>query len=352
MKKLPSYILISICLLVLGSSLLSGKSVEFEAKKNFVSDFYEYADKYTTENLRSIPLLNDIAPTITFLAGNIRRNGVYVGDEYLLADISDNNPLETEQTVNSLYNRIADIHPHTYFMIIPTSTAIKQEEINVQSTRLFNEREFINNVYENISDIASTIDVYSPLFSSREQYTYYRNDKGLTSLGGYYVYQALVSRLGISPTPLNEFTVRYLPDGYYGELAAAAEYYNLPADTISFYTEATPSTNYSVTHIKDDNTYRRYYTLFPEYISDIELSPNVILGGYSSIIEIDSTQDYYENCLVIGDFTAISYLPFMASHFNRLTFLSYDAPQSIAEQISYDDYDRVVFAMSIESILS
>ena len=219
MHKLPSILLVTFIIAMILTTLLNTDPILISKDSNFLKSAFNASDRFVASGLKKLPLLEDVAKDLTIVTGNIKRNGIYITDNYLLPDIKILNPERTMQNIERVHSLMERIDTSCYFALIPTAAAIKQQELPPQLEDLFNERSFITEVYAKMADTASTADIYSSLFSAKYQYTYFRNDLGLTALGGYYVYEALINRLGYTPMPIYEFTVRHIQITYYGSLA-------------------------------------------------------------------------------------------------------------------------------------
>ncbi len=329
---------------------VSTHSYRYDESKSLPQNFYQSINRLAKNRLSEVDGLTSIAQKIAYLSGNIRKNGVFVTQNYLLRDTQNTTPKTTSENTKYLIEQLERFEQPTYLMLIPTACAIKQQELPSQITDLFNQRNFISGIYSQCTNIAATVDAYSGLFGAKDQYTYYRNSSNITALGGYYLYQALSSRLGITPRALDQFEVEHLATQYYGDLADQAEYYDLAPDIVTLYQYTGVKRNYMVTHYNQDEM-RRYYSLFPKHLEAIGRPTDVVLGGYSQRVDITASSLYQESCLIIGDITTLSYLPFLAVHYGNITFLDIRYLDDTLPNLDYDQYDQVVVGLSIETLL-
>lgn len=348
-----SAVLLIVAVLAVSIFILAGVdsfTYRYDKDKSLPQNIHQSIDQLAKERLGSIKSLETIAKKLSFLSGNIRKNGIYVTETYLMRDIQNTDPQITSDNIDYLIEQLERFEQPTYLMLIPTVSAIKQQELPSSITDLFNQRNFIAEIYNRCINIAATVDAYSNLFAAKEQYTYYRNSSNLTALGGYYLYQALSARLGITPRPPDQFEVEHLAAKYYGDLAREAEYYDLPPDIITLYKYTGTRRNYMLTHYNGDEM-RRYYNLFPKHLEEIGRPTDVVLGGESQRLDITASAPYQESCLIIGDKTALSYLPFLAVHYGNITFLDIYSLDETLVDLDYDLYDQVIIGLSVEALL-
>lgn len=333
---------------ILGGS--EGFDYRYDPTESLPYNLRQGMDQLAKERLNGIGGLSSVAKRLSFLRGDLRKNGVFVTDNYLMRDIQNTDPQMSSDNVEYLIEQLERFEQPTYLMLIPTVSAIKQQELPASITDLFNQRSFIADIYNRCINIAATVDAYSNLFAAKDQYTYYRNSSSLTGLGGYYLYQALSGRLGLTPRALDQFEVEHLASKYYGDLARQAAYYELPADIITLYEYSGSKRSYMITHYNGD-ALRRYYSLFPKHLEEIGRPTDVVLGGESRRIDITASSPYQESCLIIGDKTASSYLPFLAVHYGNITFLDIRYLEDTLPMLDYDLYDQVIIGLSVESLL-
>lgn len=237
----------------------------------------------------------------------------------------------------------------THLMIVPTACAIYQEQLPARLT-LYNQKRFIDETYRSLSGQVTAIDVYPALYSAREDYLYYRSDSRLTSLGGYTLYQVLAQRLGL--TPYREFSLDRVSHSFYGNLYDRWGYGGVKPDIITLYHNLSAERSYQVYHW-DRYEERTYYGLYPAEAAVPGGEDAVILGGHSPRIEITATGAPKQSLLLFGDGDTLGYLPFLAPHYSKITYLDLTLlTQWEIEDLSAQGYDQVLFACDLSSYLN
>lgn len=278
----------------------------------------------------------------------ILKNGVYIANDILLEDIVPNSDIITKNN-NDLLNFVSKNSKKTTVAIVPTAIAIKQEQLP-SDVELFNQRTLINDTYSKIKEYSRTVDIYSLLFSKRNDYTYFRTSSHLTGLGGYYVYYAIAQRMGLTSRPINNFQIETISSDYYGDLSDKANIYTIKPDLFNIYKAKAENKQYMINSIKGDNRYS-YYELYPTYLKDINQIDNVPFGGKSDVLKITTNSKYEGSLLIFSDDTALSYLPFLLEHYRNVTVIDLEKVKtSTLREIDLNSYAQILFTYSASSL--
>lgn len=313
--------------------------------------FSERTEQAISENMPFGEGLSAIMTDILYKTGVRRFNGTYIGnDGSLLHDVQQPDS-RTVALTKSFVSAFGDFFEgDCCFMLIPTAAVIRQQELDTYAADgLFNQRRLINETYGELSGSVKLADVYQLLFNKRGEYIYYRTENLPTGLGGYYIYSELAARLELTPKKMEDFSVAYAAHGFYGSLAEKELCKYAEPDFISLYESVSGKENYTVTHYGADGEETVLEGLYQpeENYSD---KTDIIFGGISAVIKIESEKESGEKLLVFGDETVKSWLPFMLGDFSSVTVVDIsEASDSMLEQIVLSDYSKVVFAYSVES---
>lgn len=275
------------------------------------------------------------------------KNGVYIANDNLLEDITPDEKI-IEKNTNDLLKFVSSKQNSTTVAIVPTAIAIKQEQLPGEVT-LFNQRTLINDTYSKIKEHTRTVDIYSLLFSKRSDYTYFRTSSHLTGLGGYYLYYAIAPRMGLNTRTINNFEIETLSDEYFGDLSQKADVYTVKPDLFNIYKYNSNELQYMINLSKDDKLFT-YHELYPTYLKDIGQIENVLFGGKSDILKINTNSKYNESLLIFSDDTVYSYLPFLVSHFKNITVIDLEKlKNSDLRNIDVSSYSKILFTYSSSS---
>jgi hypothetical protein len=312
----------------------------------------EALEEFLQENLPFREELRGGVLRLRMLGGSSEQNGVFLVEDGLVENltVTGDTTLHRNNTRQILAVMERSSSP-AHFMLIPTACAIYQDRLP-EYAPLYNQRGYIDNTYKQFYGTASTVDAYNALLYSDSDYLYYRTEGSLTALGGYALYQVLGARLGFVPRPLSQFEIDYQVHDYYGNLYQRWGYGGVRGDVIATCRDTQGGTTSRVLNWERYGP-KTYHTLYPREAAVSGDGLDVILGGHAPRIEIFTEGGRSSSLLVLGDRTALSYLPFLAGHYQKITFL--DLSLLTASEIGAfdpDDYTQILFAYSMDTYLN
>ena len=327
---------------------------------NFVEiDFSDGAVKQIESSVAdSVPMkekLSELMTKLKFISGARYFDGTYIGnDGSLLRDVQEPNSRTVSMARNYLLSFAENNDCDTYFMLIPTSSVIKQQEINAYaSENLYNQNHLINEMYSELYGRLNTVGVYQSLFSHRGEYIYYHTENLPTGLGGYYIYRELASRMNLKAKTLGEFSAAYAAHNFYGSLASDTLKPYASPDFLSLYEYSEQKINYTVNFYSGGKNTKSQSGIFIYDENGIDDKTDMILGKMTPLCEIESDIEDRNSLLVFADRTAKSWIPFMAPHYQKITIVDIDniSDEDIA-LIDINSYDKVLFAYGVDSFTS
>jgi hypothetical protein len=318
-------------------------------------DFIDRVENSLSENIPFREKLSGLMDTIHYSSGVRHFGNIYIGNGgSLLLDIQK----PTSRTFSAAKNYVLafaeknQVKP--YFMLIPTASAILQQELDTFAGKdIYNQRNMINNMYSEFGGKVRTTDIYQTLYDHRGEYIYYHTENLPTSLGGYYIYGELCSRLGIEQTPLDAFSIAYGAHGFYGSLATDFLKQYSSSDFVSLYEYN--GENVILERRENNGSIKISESLFVYSEEAFEDKTDMIFGGISPVMEITSAESLGErsSILIFGDESAKSWLPFLATNYGRITFVELNlAEEELLSEISVSDYDQVLFAYATSNFVS
>ncbi|MBE6900612.1 MAG: hypothetical protein E7479_08140 [Ruminococcaceae bacterium] len=353
MKKISAFL---IAAMLFGMSFALGFNILSEESFPVEGTLAEKTEKLISDNIPFRDELSELMDSIRYFSGVRLFGDIYIGSEgSLLRDIQK----PTSRTFSAAKNYILGFSEKNqikpYFMLVPTSSAILQHEIeNFAREDFFSQRNMINRMYSEFGGKVRTTDIYQTLYDRRNEYIYYHTEDIPTSLGGYYIYGELCSRLGITANELDSFSVSFASHGFYGSLANDFfKKYSEP-DFVSLY-EYVGGSEIIVEHRNQNGTRSIYNNLFIYDGKNFEDKTDMILGGISPVIEITVSESQGErnSILIFGDESAKSWIPFLVSNFGKITFVDLNsATESQLSAIRANEFGSVLFAYSTATFSS
>lgn len=352
MKKIAAFLIIAM-LLSVAAAAATGINLDavFESDLGFTGGLEEQI----AENIPFKDELSALMTGIRYASGVRYFDGTYIGnDGSLIRDIESPSSRTVALTKNYVLSFAEEHHCGTYFMLIPTAAVIRQQEIaSYAAENIYNQRHLINEMYSEFYGTLSTVDVYQALFNRRSEYIYYHTEDLPTNLGGFYIYQELAARLNLRPKTLKEFSSAYAAHNFYGSLAEEKIKPYAASDFMSLYDYVGEQKSFTVTHFYNDGTEYTSEGLYSYDEEKFEDKTDMVFGGLSPVMEINSGDEEGGTLLVFGDEAAKSWLSFLAVHYGKITFVDLNsASEGLLSEISVYDYDQALFAYSVGTFAS
>jgi len=344
-KRICSFLLALAVLAAAGLFVVRAAEVSRPAS---VWELGGWLDRAVSDALRGKTKLDRLAPALFLRGGEQERNGLILADGELIENIPAGDEDVISANTEGILRCLETFNRPAAVMLLPTAAAIRQQKVPL-TAELYNQKAMIASVYERVSGAATTVDAYTALFSVQDEYLYYRTASNLTGLGGYYVYTALAPRLGLSAASLSDYEIENLPDDYRGDLSARAPDAEVRPDLISLYRYTRTDRTYRVICTRGGASYV-YNTLFPMHLRLLGRPEDVLFGGAGERLEISVAAQRGSSLLLYADETAVSYLPFLAPHYRRITVVDpRKADEELLSAIDPAQYDRVIFACSVRT---
>lgn len=345
------FLIFGISLSIAVGSRLSGSEFPKYNRFYYMEEYMSDIEDFVRENFPFAERLKNSSVQLQLLLGKKEHDDLFIGNDILIEDIEQPDANIMERNLQELQ---AFVEMETYTPIsvlyLPTKYAIKQQELPDNAEYFaFNQKNFIDKSYAALSGKATTVDAYSTLFANNDKYLYYRTDPNLTGLGAYYVYSALIQRMGMSPLEQDEFDQQHISHNYYGSTFAASSYKDISPDIITLY-HPTNQSSVAVTH-HNDYSYT-YNELYPKHLMELSGDLSVILGGDSGDITIRSGLKRQRKLLVFGDESILPILPLLSAHYYEIRFIDFEHwNDTVLNELDVEETDQILLAYSVDSLI-
>ena len=345
------FLIFGISLAIAVGSQLSGSEFPKYNRFYYMEEYMSDIEDFVQENFPFAERLKNSSVQLQLLLGKKEHDDLFIGNDILIEDIEQPDANIMERNLQELQ---AFVEMETYTPIsvlyLPTKYAIKQQELPDNAEYFaFNQKNFIDKSYAALSGKATTVDAYSTLFANNDKYLYYRTDPNLTGLGAYYVYSALIQRMGMSPLEQAEFDQQHISHNYYGSTFAASSYKDISPDIITLY-HPTNQSSVAVTH-HNDYSYT-YNELYPKHLMELSGDLSVILGGDSGDITIRSGLKRQRKLLVFGDESILPILPLLSAHYYEIRFIDFEHwNDTVLNELDVEEMDQILLAYSVDSLI-
>ena len=353
-RAIITALLVLIPALLLLSPMLSATSLQPKPAGASIPEFSEELEQRAKSSFPFKSFFGQLRLNLLLFSGQQEQNGIFINSSGLLRRIDqpDNAVIAHNiETINFFADEARAWGKPVFVTALPSAAAIYRQNLPPFSSTV-NQRQYIDDIMAGISGHATAVNMYSHLDSHRRQYIYYRTEDNLTSLGGFYVYSNLISRmLNIEPPSLRNYNLTYPVRGYYGDLYQISPYNEVEPDTLTLFHYTSYDREYTITH-SSLTTRKTYHTLYPEHLAALGNETDIFLGGLSAITDIGSSAPYTRKLLVFGDKSALAYAPFLANHYRQLTIVDLFNPELTISDISLQDYTQVLFAYNAEVLMT
>lgn len=345
------FLIFGISLAIAVGSRLRGSEFPKYNRFYYMEEYMSDIEDFVQENFPFAERLKNSSVQLQLLLGKKEHDDLFIGNDILIEDIEQPDANIMERNLQELQ---AFVEMETYTPIsvlyLPTKYAIKQQELPDNAEYFaFNQKNFIDKSYAALSGKATTVDAYSTLFANNDKYLYYRTDPNLTGLGAYYVYSALIQRMGMSPLEQDEFDQQHISHNYYGSTFAASSYKDISPDIITLY-HPTNQSSVAVTH-HNDYSYT-YNELYPKHLMELSGDLSVILGGDSGDITIRSGLKRQRKLLVFGDESILPILPLLSAHYYEIRFIDFEHwNDTVLDELDMEEMDQILLAYSVDSLI-
>ena len=284
------------------------------------------------------------------LMGKKEVNGVFVLKDRLIQKVEDYDRTLVAKNVNAINQFAKRVGIPCAMMLVPTACEIQKDQLD-SNAPVLNQKMLIESVYSRMDGQLSTIDAYSPLYSSKDEYIYYKTDHHWTSLGAYLGYSAASKALGYQSVPLNSFDIQHASHDFYGTLYSKVIYDQTGPDTVDYYSypKGTSLSKVVVDNGREKKEYDSMY--FREYL-DQKDKYSSFLGSNQPFVTVRSNAPGGKKLLVIKDSYAHSLVPFLTQHYSEITMVDMRYINvNLKDKLKLEDYDQVLFLYNAENFI-
>ena len=345
------FLIFGISLSIAVGSRLSGSEFPKYNRFYYMEEYMSDIEDFVQENFPFAERLKNSSVQLQLLLGKKEHDDLFIGNDILIEDIEQPDANIMERNLQELQDFVEmETYTPISVLYLPTKYAIKQQELPDNAEYFaFNQKNFIDKSYAALSGKATTVDAYSTLFANNDKYLYYRTDPNLTGLGAYYVYSALIQRMGMSPLEQDEFDQQHISHNYYGSTFAASSYKDISPDIITLY-HPTNQSSVALTH-HNDYSYT-YNELYPKHLMELSGDLSVILGGDSGDITIRSGLKRQRKLLVFGDESILPILPLLSAHYYEIRFIDFEHwNDTVLNELDVEEMDQILLAYSVDSLI-
>ena len=239
-----------------------------------------------------------------------------------------------------------------FVCIIPSPSGIYSADIPSVGVG-FDQRGFIDDFYYGLDSSVVTLDAYSPLYASRENYIFFRTDESLTSSGAFGVYYSFIRKMGFVPRPYSDYDSEHAMIGYIGSLCTELNIRRrITPDNIELLTPKNGTVVTSVSAFDGERT-DEFRSVFDRgALSGSSPLDVFCYGSRYKRLDIKTVNRDYPRLLIVKTARTDPLIPFVISHYSRVTVIDADAASgdNIDDLTDPGSFDQVLFLLDIDSI--
>lgn len=308
----------------------------------------------TSQFLRnSFPLksnLKALYANVMTLVGKTHFDNIYIIDGRLI-EVNNLNEEKIKNNTKLLndFSKRTDIPMYT--LIAPTSAGIYFPELSEGSDRV-SQKSYINDVYFSLDNKIASIDAFSALYSSREEYIYYRTDSSWTSMGAYYAYLETAKKMGYEPKYMVNYDLEYAENNFRGDLHSKIYYNKIAADRINLFRSKYKSDVESVTLSNGNKSAEAKSVYFKSALKTSDKNDVFLEGDNFERITITTSNKDAPKLLILKGSFANSLAVLLVPHFSEITLVDLELIQQnnkkINDIVTLSDYRQILTVMDIE----
>ncbi len=284
------------------------------------------------------------------LAGKKEVNGVFILKDRLIQKVEDYDRTLVAKNVSAITGFADRVGVPCAMMLIPTACEIQKDLLDPNAPVL-NQKMLIESVYSRMGGKLSTVDVYSPLSSSKDDYIYYKTDHHWTSLGAYLGYSAASRPLGYQTVSLSSFDIQHASHDFFGTLYSKVICDQTGPDTIDYYSYP-KGTKVERVVVNTGSSQKVYDSMYFRGYLDQKDKYSSFLGDNQPFVTVFTNAPEGKKLLVIKDSYAHSLVPFLSQHYAEITmadlrYLNVD----LGKKVDLGSYDQILFVYNVENFI-
>lgn len=252
------------------------------------------------------------------------------------------------QKIATIVNKFAqNTELPNYFMLLPNSIYINQDKLP-QNAETYNQREIINDFYNNLNSKIKTIETIDLLQANKDKYIYFKTDHHMTSLGAYLAYSSFNIQKGDIPVNINALDRVIVSQEFLGTFDSKAQINKQQTDIIDIYLN---EKNIQMKNVQYDNEQTK--SIFNETYLDKKDKYSFFLNGNNAKVVVDTNVENGEKLLVIKDSYAHIMAQFLCQDYEQIHFID---PRyyktSLTEYAKQNEITEILFVYNVSNLIS
>lgn len=308
---------------------------QFSTKKLISGTFSKEIESYVTDQFLLRDKFIELKSNTEFNLGKQENNGVILtSNNTLIEGFAKPDYDLVDKNIGAINQFTQKISVPVYTAIIPTQSEVLKHTLP-KNTPSYSQETLINYIY---GTLENTVDVLTPLSNQNRKYIFYNTDHHWTSLGAYYGYEAIISKMNFTPVSLDSYNAQIQATNFNGTIYNKSGIRKAQSDTIHSYVE-----NQEI--MVNDGTKNLSKMLYNKDYENEEDKYALFLGGNDPQVTIKG--EGKENLLIIKDSYTNAMVPFFIAHFKEIHLIDLRYMRdSVSEYLTQNEIHQVLICYS------
>ena len=325
----------------------------FGAKPVSLSSSPEQIDAQLFDNFPLQKSWQTLRTSILLAAGKTEIDGSFLVNGGVISPSEQVSEAATNRLTDGI-NSFAENHSDKsiFTCIVPSPSGIYSADIPSVGVG-FDQKHYIAELYSSLDSSVATLDAYSPLYTTRENYIFMRTDTSLTSNGGFEIYTSNIRKMGFSPRPFSDYDSEHAMIGYIGSLCTELNIrQRITPDNIELLTPKNGTVVTSATGYYGSVKEKHKSVFDRDALSTDSPLDVFVYGSRYRKLDITTVNQESPRLLIIKTEHSNPVIPFIISHYSYVTVIDADTAsyQRLDDIVSVDKYDQVLFMLDIDHI--
>ena len=282
--------------------------------------------------------------------GKNENGGIYITNDRLIENISRPDADKVEKNIEGV-NSLKKIYDgNIYVLIVPSAMSVQEKYLPGKAAS-WDQRGFLNGVYEKLADGIKPVSVYDTLASHADEYIFYRTDHHWTAEGAYYSYLEFAKEAGLKQRERSEFEITKLTDDFNGTLYSKSGFRGVKPDEIYKYETGKvkiyeKNLKFAGGKMFTNDSHDTIY--FDEQLS-VKDKYAYFLKENVTFAKITTESESGKKLLIFKDSYAMSFVPMLLDDYSEIMLVDmrYDTT-NFTKIVNFDDYDDTLFLYSTD----
>lgn len=296
--------------------------------ENYVTDQFFLRDKWI-----DLKVMADMA------LGKRESNGVYIGKDGALLEISDSPDFEALDrnvaAINDFAERYSEMN--TVMTLVPNAGYIC-DQLRPSNAPVRDQSEDIFYVSDKLDESVNFVNLTETMSAHKNESIYYKTDHHWTSLGASYAFETLCPALGIEE-PVENYTVYPVANDFQGTLASKSGYHK-SYDTVEIYVPESENMEYIVDYVDEQ---KKTSSVYVSEALDQKDKYEVFFGGNYARVDVMMPSEENKNLLIFKDSYANCFVQFLIPYYRTIVMVD--------PRYYYDNIETVIRDNNITDVL-